>query len=311
MKFVKPALSIDEQIDLLRRRGLRLDDPDAARHTLAHISYYRLRAYWQPLEAAQIDHSDRIFRPGARFEDVVAHYVFDQRLKLLLMDAIERVEIALRARWGHQLAMRYGSHAYLDGDMFSCQARHAKCVRLLREEVARSHEPFVRDYAQTFSDPDLPPIWIISEVLTFGQLSQWVDNLRHRSDRQAIARAFGFDEVVLCAFVHHLAMVRNVCAHHGRVWNRRFTIRMKLPARPSVIADWFNAEQDSRIYNTLLMLGLILERICPESKWTHRLLGLVDSSPTAMQVDMGFPQRWRVLPLWTDASAVAIARQSQ
>lgn len=212
MKFTKPALSIDEQIDLLRQRGLRLDDPDAARHTLAHVSYYRLRAYWQPLEVDSGGHQGSIFRPGSRFEDALARYVFDQRLKLLLMDAIERVEIALRARWGHQLAMRYGSHGYLDGSLFTSPIRHARCLRILREEVDRSHEAFVRQYRQTYTDPELPPIWIMSEILTFGQLSQWIDNLRHRSDRQTIARAFGFDEVAVCAFAHHLVMVRNVCA---------------------------------------------------------------------------------------------------
>ncbi len=210
MKFAKPALSIDDQVAHLQQRGLRLDDPDAA--------------------------------------------------------------------------------------------RHARCLRILREEGDRSHETFIRQYREPYTDPDLPPIWSVSEIITLGQLSQWIDNLRHRSDPHAIARAFGFDEVVVCAFAHHLAMVRNVCAHHGRVWNRRFTIRMKLPVRPRVVSGWFNVEQDSRIYNTLVMLGLMLVRISPDSTWTNRLCRLIESSRPAMPQDMGFPSHWRTLPLWADAA---------
>lgn len=122
-------MSIDEQVDLLQRRGMRFDDPDAARHVLAYVGYYRLRAYWQPLESKVGENQTHAFHPGVRFEDAVARYAFDQRLKLLLMDAIERVEIALRARWTHQLAMRYGSHAYLDGTLFQQGVQHAAHAR--------------------------------------------------------------------------------------------------------------------------------------------------------------------------------------
>ena len=98
MKFTKPATSITDQLALLRRRGMVIDDEASARHYLQHISYYRLRAYWLTYEtpAAAGDHA---FRPGTRFEDVLALYVFDRQLRLLVMDAIERVEVALRAGW--------------------------------------------------------------------------------------------------------------------------------------------------------------------------------------------------------------------
>ncbi len=110
VKFTKPPLSVDEQVVLLQRRGMAFDDAAAARHTLLHINYYRLRAYWLPFEVETSTDGDHAFRPGTRFEDVIASYTFDQRLKPLLMDAIERVEISLRTRWTHEFAMRYGSH---------------------------------------------------------------------------------------------------------------------------------------------------------------------------------------------------------
>lgn len=301
MKFTKPALSVVEQVTLLRQRGMGFADEAAARHTLAHINYYRLRAYWLPFEAANAAGPTAVhaFVPGTQFEAALASYTFDQRLKLLLMDAVERVEIALRTRWAHELALRYGSHAYLNKAIFVDQARQAKCLQSLQDEVVRSQETFIKHYRASYSDPALPPIWAVCEVLTLGQLSQWLDNLKLRTDRQAIAQAFGFDEVVVCAFAHHLATVRNLCAHHSRVWNRKFTIKMKLPTRPATVAAWFNPAQDRKIYNTLLMLALLLERIFPDSSWPTRLVELVATMPAGTDQAMGFPAGWQSLPVWT------------
>lgn len=176
-----------------------------------------------------------------------------------------------------------------------------KCLQSLQDEVTRSHETFIKHYHDTYTSPALPPIWAVCEVLTLGQLSQWLDNLKRRSDRQAIAQALGFDEVVICAFAHHLATVRNLCAHHSRVWNRKFTIRMKLPHRPSHVTPWFNAQEDHKVYNTLLMLALLLERVCPDSTWTSRLIRLIDGMPVGTTQAMGFPENWRDFPVWAKA----------
>ncbi len=137
-------------------------------------------------------------------------------------------------------------------------------------------------------------------MLTLGQLSQWFDNLKYRDDRKAIAEAFGFDEIVLRAFAHHLATVRNLCAHHSRVWNRRFTIRMKLPRRPPETAPWFNAAEDRKLYNTLVMLVLLLKRVTPASTWKQRLLELLDAMPEGTTGAMGFPMRWREFDVWAE-----------
>jgi len=275
-----------------------IDDEAQAGHALAHINYYRLRAYWLPFEQPAGADGEHAFQPGTRFATVLEDYAFDQRLKLLLLDAIERVEISLRTRWAHELAMRHGSHAYLVRHLFADHQRYEKCLTQLKDEVARSHETFIRYYRETYSEPQLPPIWAVCEVLTLGQLSQWFDNLKRRSDRRAIAQAFGVDESVLRAFAHHLAVVRNLCAHHSRVWNRKFTIRMKLPRHPADMANWFNAAEDRKVYNTLLMLALLLNRATPGSTWKQRLLELLATMPEGTTEAMGFPESWREFEVW-------------
>jgi abortive infection bacteriophage resistance protein len=104
MTFHKPALSVADQIKLLAQRGMKISDPHQAQHYLTHINYYRLRAYWLPYEIID-PNGDHQFRTGTRFADVIAIYQFDRALRLLLLDAIERIEISLRSRWANYLSI--------------------------------------------------------------------------------------------------------------------------------------------------------------------------------------------------------------
>ena len=163
MRFAKPAISIDDQLTLLRCRGMIIDDAATARHYLSHISYYRLRAYWLPFELPTED-GDHAFRPVTTFEDVLSLYVFDRQLRLLVMDAIERVEVSLRAQWAHHMAMTYGPHGYLDQSLYNREDHHAKAVATLTDEFKRSRDTFSEHYRRKYSRPQLPPIWMAVEV---------------------------------------------------------------------------------------------------------------------------------------------------
>ncbi len=110
--------------------------------------------------------------------------------------------------------------------------KHAKSVAELTKEISRSKDTFVTHYHSSYSDPALPPVWMVAEVMSFGALSKWIDNLRHRPDRQAIAQPFALDERVFTSFSQHLSIIPNIAAHHGRLWNKRFAFTMILPRNP-------------------------------------------------------------------------------
>ncbi|MEO6562315.1 MAG: Abi family protein [Nitrosospira sp.] len=302
MQYNKPPLRVMDQIALLKQRGMIFPDVGDAQQALAHINYYRLRPYWLPFEdftrSAKDQDGQHLFQTNTSFGTVLVYYAFDQRLKLLLMDAIERVEVSLRTHWAHELALRYGSHAYLKDKLFSNIERHSRCLAWLQDEVSRSHETFIRHYLDTYSHPKLPPIWAVCEVMSLGQLSQWLSNLKHRIDRQAIVHSLGFDERIICTFAHHLATVRNLCAHHSRVWNRKFTVRMKLPQQGVASANYFNSEESQKVYNTLLMLTLLLNQISPGSTWKARVLKLIATMPAGTTAAMGYPEDWMNMSVW-------------
>lgn len=299
MKFTKPPLSIQDQIHLLQSRGMAISDADRAARYLDHINYYRLRAYWLPFED-KAEGAEHHFKAGTTFNAVLTLYLFDRKFRLLVMEAIERLEISFRTRFAHELAMKYGSHAYLDGALCRRQDIYRRCLDSLKEEITRSQETFIEHYRTTYTDPPLPPIWAICEVMTFGHLSIWFKNLKRSSDRNAIARIYGIDEAILGSFMHHLTHIRNLTAHHCRLWNRRVVVTMTIPMRPADLAGMFNRSAERNIYNTLVMLGYLLKLVSPGTSWPARMRKLIEEYVPEQTAVMGFPEGWRALPLWRD-----------
>jgi abortive infection bacteriophage resistance protein len=297
VKYNKPPLSVDQQVDLLVSRGMIIPDRGRAARYLTYINYYRLRAYWLPFETPMAVGEHR-FRAGTEFEHALSLYIFDRKFRLLVLEAIERVEVAFRTRFAYIIGNRYGSHAYLDANLFKSARFHSECLESLRVEYDRSRETFVEHYKAKYDDPSLPPIWAACEIMSFGQLSRWFDNLKHRHDRKNIASIFQIDESVLASFIHHLTHVRNIAAHHSRLWNRRLTFTMAIPQRPKEIVGWFNPDLDRNIYNSLVMLGYLLRLMSPGTTWAGRVRELIEDNPVVGPETMGFPLGWREMALW-------------
>ena len=298
VEFNKPPLDIPAQIALLKSRGMTFADEARAHRVLSHVNYYRLRAYWLPFEKlgqAPATENNHFFQDRTEFDEVYSLYVFDRRLRVLLLEAIERVEIALRTHWAQVLAEKYGSHAYLSEDIFYRKNVYANCITSLDEELQRSKETFVKHYQSKYTEPSRPPIWAIAELLTLGGLSKWIENINARQDRQAIAARFQLDEVVVRAFAHHLTHIRNICAHHGRVWNRKFTLIMTIPKQPKNLHEQFNRDQieERKIYNTLVMLTWCIRAINPQTTWPQRVKELLLTRSEQDLKAMGAVETWQ------------------
>lgn len=297
MKYSKPALTVEQQIDQLQGRGMVFADRAAAARYLREINYYRLRGYWLRREADRTTHH---FQPGTVFEDVLADYVFDRELRLLVMDAIERVEVSVRTRWAHELGLRHGSHAHLNSTLFKARSQHwnhPDAVASLIRAVEQSREIFILHLRSTY-DELLPPIWAVVEVMSLGQISRWLDNLLHASDRNVIAAGYDLDEALLTSALHHLTVVRNICAHHGRLWDRNIAIKSQLPRKnPAALVASLSHDDAGHTYNTLTMLGWLLDRISPGQTWIGRVAQHADGHPPAREM-MGFPADYRSRPVW-------------
>lgn len=290
MKFDKPALTIEEQIDLLLARGLVISDRDQASHYLTHLNYYRLGAYWLPFE---LNHTSHQFKPDIHFDAILNLYLFDREFRLLVMDAIERIEVSIRAVWAYQMAYRHGAHCHLRRELFKPKWNYESHCDALKKEVHRSKEGFICHLQKTY-DEDLPPLWALVEVMSFGKLSNWYNNTRCSQDRNAVAVNYGLDEKILTSLLHHLTIVRNFCAHHARLWNREFTVIPMLPKQEMLSL----CKTDTRkIYNTLTLMLYLMNQISPEHHWKKRLIDLLKHHNIDTAA-MGFPSDWKVRPLW-------------
>jgi abortive infection bacteriophage resistance protein len=296
--FDKVAKTWPEQVAILKDRGMAFDDGDESVFFLQHINYYRLGAYWLPFES---DHASHRFRDGVHFKDVLNLYRFDRQLRLLLLDAIERVEVSVRCNWAYQLAHHYGPHAHLNQPIASNKEIWRKNYAKLLCDVAGSKEKFITHHCQAYSEA-LPAIWVVCEIMTLGQLSSWYKNLGPKDLRSAISSTYGLDETVLESWLHHLTVVRNTCAHHSRLWNREFTIRAARPkAKPRGLADqWAKEPQKSnKLYNTLVILAHFMDAISPSHHWRRDLKELIAHFDIDVKA-MGFPSDWELFPIWQD-----------
>lgn len=297
--FDKPALSTAEQIDLLMSRGMQVAQPQRAIQDLDHINYYRLRAYWFPFENHSPTHDGHRFEQGTDFDDVLAIYNFDRALRLLVLDAVERIEISLRTRLSNELTLRYGAFAHEDGSRFNRQAIWQASLDELRREYERSRETFAEHYRTEYPQLNTPPLWVASELMSLGHLSRWLQNMASPKDRQAIANTYGLDEKVLVSFAHHLTVLRNHCAHHGRIWNRKFSMTMLIPGKKPVgLSTAFNTQQVRRIYNSLTMLAYLTRQLDPRTQWPERVKALISTCPFIQTQHMGFPAQWQTFSVW-------------
>lgn len=299
--FTKPSLTIDEQIAHLQAKGMTIADENRARYWLSHVSYYRLSAYWLYFEHPKGQPGPR-FRDGTRFDTATALYDFDRVLRRLVMRGTEHVEVALRGSWAYQLAHRVNGHSYLDASLYTDRKEFHSNLAKLASEVGWSSETYIKHYRENYHDPALPPVWMVAEMMSFGQLSRWYSNLAERALRNRIAEPLGLPETVLVPLVRHIVDIRNICAHHGRLWNRGFRLPPKLAQKPEDLAqslDQAATQAPAKLYNGLTMIAHVVRTVAPDSSWIKDLTVHLKTHPTGDLAAMGFPGNWEQRPLWS------------
>ncbi|MCO5227252.1 MAG: Abi family protein [Thermomicrobiales bacterium] len=302
-------MGIEALVGRLTDRGLFIPDVTRASRYIQHIGYYRFKPYMIPFK------QDDQFQQGTTFDDILDLYVFDRNLRLLVMDALERIEVAIRAALTDHMASQYqDAHWYLDPHHFNQPSIHQNLLRIvqrtcderLKGNAETNEEPIIHrsaleHYLITYNTPELPPSWIMVEMLTLGQLYTTYRNLERRADKTAIAKSIGLTSTVLESWLRTYVRVRNICAHHGRFWNVGLGVYPAIPTSGSIL--WLEGPElpersRRRIYPVLVSLQSILARVSPHSGWATRLEELVGSRPPMNLRGMGFPDNWTDDEFW-------------
>jgi abortive infection bacteriophage resistance protein len=297
MKYTKPALSITDQIKLLESRNLIIGDHAKAAKYLSNISYYRLSGYMYPFK----DLATNNFVGDVTFEEIIDLYVFDRGLRLLVFDAIETIEVTFRTQLIYHPSISGGAFWFEDASNFEDASRHTEHLRQLDEEVERSSgEVFIQHFFSKYDEEDTPPAGMTFEVLTLGLMSKFYQNMRPSlKAKKDIARHFGISHpAVFQSWVRSITYVRNICAHHSRLWNRVLTNKPVFPHTPPAV--WISAPMPSndKIYYFLCCLAHMLRSIQPKTTFVQRLKELLAKHPAVSKSAMGFPSDWESERFW-------------
>jgi abortive infection bacteriophage resistance protein len=318
LPYTKPYLPIPDQLALIKSRGIVVSDDALAQSFLNRIGYYRLSGYWYPYRNSTGTGATRVvsdqFRAGTKFSEVVDLYVFDKKLRLLMMDVIERIEICLRVQITLELG-KLGPQAHRDPSALhpnfqrpsargSVESHHQKWLRLHDEAFARSKEEFAKHFKLKYAGEN-PPIWIAAELWDFGAMSVLYSGMK-KNGQLAIAQFFSVPSFqIMETWLRALNVTRNICAHHSRLWNKPNGVQPKWPT-PTNCPDLGHIATDThaltRVYAIACICAFLLKTINPNSSWLRRFKELAASFPKSTIVNIssaGFPADWDKANLWT------------
>lgn len=293
--YTKLPKTYSEQLQLLKDRGLKINSDAKALHLLEKLSYYRLSGYWYPLlDKPKKAHQ---FKKGANFQTAFKIYRFDRDLRIFILKELEKLEIAVRSQMIYILSHNHGPFWYSDSALFSDGLTYNSSIVKLKDQLRKSDEEFILSFRKNYTDP-LPPSWMMLEVSSFGTLSMLYENLSPGRNKRAIAHHFGLDDSTFSSWLHCFAYIRNVCAHHCRLWNRGMNIRPRIPLNPA--KQWLTNTNvnNRRTYYLLSMMLYLLQSVDKKHQFIFRLKVLLKKYPNIDVAAMGFPRDWENEKLW-------------
>lgn len=292
--YNKPALSYAEQLQKLKDRGLIIDNEIEFLELLEKKSYYRLSGYWYPLLS---DKEKHLFKPKSHFNTAFELYLFDKLLRQLVIKELEKIEIAVRAKMIYIFSHEFGPFWYAEPKNFKNRSKHSEIRSKISVEYQRSDAQFVHSFKLNYRNP-FPPSWIAFEIISFGAISKLYSEFKPTRSKRVVADYFGLDTKTFASWLHVLVYVRNVCAHHSRLWNRVMRIQPVIPRNPK--NQWLaNTEiKNNRVYFALSMILYLLESINESNSMVNDFKKLLETHPNASPTAMGFPSDWAKEYLW-------------
>lgn len=297
MKYSKQPFTPIEHIDLLRRRNLKISDPDRAIRYLNNIGYYRLTGYMYHFQNVGGNH---YFQDNVDFNDVIQHYKFDQKLRIIISQYLQRIEVLLRSKLTNYYSINHGFLWYLEKERYKDIDVFNYVVAEIKTSFDKNNTQFIKSFSLKYTDEHYPPSNMALELLSFGTLVRLYSGLDNKDEKQRIAREFNLPSTILSSWLIFLNEIRNICAHHSRLWNRRITTHMfSVPNREkhkfkgSVTKDFNNT-----IYGTISIIERLLTSFNPTNSFTLKVEDLLIEYNNVNTSFMGFPEDWNEKAPW-------------
>ena len=281
-KMYQRPLNVDEQLENLKSLGLVIEDETSAKAFLNDVSYFRLiKAYGLGLKK-----KNRGFEENVSFDEIKELYLFNCKFRQKLFVQIEKVEINLRCRIANYFSCKYGNLGYENPENFKVAEHHAEFMKEIESEIRRNRKaPFVKNFQENYIGGKLP-LYALIELFSFGMLSKFFKNMKN-DDKKSISATYGVGYKYFESWIEHIAFVRNICAHYGRIYN------VNLSKTPMLYKQYRQCGISSmRIYATLLCLKNILPNDRHWIEFVDYIKILLDKYPHVHIDNMGFPEQW-------------------
>ena len=296
MNFTKPYSSPEQIVQLLKKRGMLIEDESQVVNYLMNIGYHRLSAYIYPFYKHPKE--DWVLKDGTTFKQALMLYRFDKKLRILLFNEIEKIEVATRSILANIGCQELNDKYWITKPEYFANAdKFNQTLAVIEKELASSKEDFVEDFRRNYIEK-YPPAWMITEVLSFGNLNYIYSNIASNQLMKRIAGQFGLKPQVFTSWLKVLANLRNMCCHHARVWNRDFMLN---PAEPRKMSyTWIDTSKidKKRIFYRLCIIRYFLASVSPNNNLNEKVVELLDLFPSIDIVAMGFCRDWQNELLW-------------
>lgn len=241
--------------------------------------------------------SAKLFKSGVSFRQAMMLYRFDKKLRMLIFNEIEKVEVAIRATIVNTICELTGDKFWMTNPVhFADASKFANTLSLISKEVRRSHEEFITDFRTNHTDP-YPPVWMLAEILPFGYITNIFCNLKDKKLKKKVSQQFGLQVPPFESWMTKLYLTRNDCAHHARVWNKRNTMNPTIPNR--MTRPWITLSTDPlKVYHDICIIKYLLDVVSPNNDMLAKLRWLFVDFPEIDLAAMGFPKGWEMEPIW-------------
>lgn len=284
MELKKPK-TYDEQLQLIREKGFIISNEDDAINFLKNFNYYRISAYFLPFKKA-----DQTFEHEIAFSQIMKIYEFDSKMRLVLLEAIEAIELYLKTQISYYFAHKYGALGYTDPQNFSDKHEHENFKSKIETCIKNNtNTPIVKHHKEKYNGQF--PIWVIIDFFSLGMVSFFYKDLLD-DDKKALAKnSFKTKSNYLESWLRCLTDLRNKCAHYSRLYYWSFTALPKLPKKTA----------QNKLFDQILMLKLLYSynKVGWNIVILHSISAILEEYTDFIDLaHIGFPDNWENILRW-------------
>lgn len=289
-KYEKPALPVVAQLEILKNRALTIDNLENAVKYLTFHNYYYVSGYIYYFEK-KAEYRTHVLSAPFMYSDVQALMTFDQALRELVLSAIQPIEVAIRCTLARIVSLKYGPFCLENPEILKKKYRYENLQKTLNKALTEhENEPFISHFTSTYEDP-IPPIWVMTEILSIGSISWIYDSLTTDLQKQ-VAHDLNVDHILLVSWFKAITELRNTCAHHSRLWNKVFVNAPKI--RKTERRFSFRSDGENRLGSLIPFIIDLLTTISALPDWEARLRQLLMSCPYIKPDDLGLSAWWSI-----------------